>query len=229
MDEHGPDIPEQRQYLPTLAELIDRLSIVLMKSIFIQEHREAYLVERKLIEHDIDLLLKEKQYVWQAEDMTAALMLMLTNRFIWENESKARQGGDQQDLLLKLTHSINGIRNQAKNVISGRAGDRVDLKLDCFAAELIKEFGNWSVIEMSGISKQSDTYILTRVNEEEFRQLQDRPLPNDNGLPRYYYIDKSGMIRLWPAPWPKTNLQSFDWTIKFEVPRLFDNGREIKK
>lgn len=162
MDEHGPDAPledrvrrithsylyvddKQRQYLPTLAELIDRLSIVLMKSIFIQEHREAYLAERKLIEHDIDLLLKEKQYVWQAEDMTAALMLMLVNRAIWESESKARAGGSQQDLLLKLTHSINGVRNQAKNIIADRAGDRVDLKLDCFAAELIKEFGNWNV------------------------------------------------------------------------------------
>jgi hypothetical protein len=144
-DEHGPDIPEQRHYLPTLADLIDRLSIVLLKSIFIQQHRTSYLDERRLIEHDIDVVLKQKNFVFNSEDITAALMLMLANRTIWLNESKAREGGSEQDTLLKLSHSINGVRSRAKNIIAQHAGERVDLKIDCFAAELIKDFGAWDV------------------------------------------------------------------------------------
>lgn len=52
-----------------------------------------------------------------AKMIRAILIIMLTNRYIWENESKARLGGSEQDKLLKLTHSINGIRNTAKNVL----------------------------------------------------------------------------------------------------------------
>lgn len=141
---------EIRLYLPTLSELIDRLSIVHLKSIFIPQHRDAYLAERRLIEHDIDSVLKEKQtngYAVDAGDITAIMALMLTNRFIWENESKAREGGAEQDKLLKLTHSINGVRNTAKNVLAGSAGDRVDHKIDCFAAELVEQFGNWNIFD----------------------------------------------------------------------------------
>ena len=73
------------------------------------------------------------------------MVIMLTNRYIWENESKARSGGSEQDKLLKLTHSINGVRNNAKNSISNELGDRVDLKVDSLAADLVKEFGNWNI------------------------------------------------------------------------------------
>ena len=144
-DEHGPDIPEQRKYLPTLAELIDRLSIVQLKMIFIGDNREFYEKERADIEHDLTMTMDRWQKVFSGLDIRAILILMLTNRYIWENESKARAGGPEQDKLLKLTHSVNGIRSQAKNIIARSMGERVDLKTDCFAAELEKEFGNWNV------------------------------------------------------------------------------------
>lgn len=136
-----------RKYLPTLAELVDRLTIVQMKAIFIPENRTEYLNERRLIEHDIDVILQEKEgtYKIASKDIVAMMMIMLTNRYIWENESKARQGLSDQDKLLKLTHSINGIRSTAKNILSVSSGDRIDMKVDCFAAELDKEFGNWNV------------------------------------------------------------------------------------
>ena len=70
---------------------------------------------------------------------------MLSNRFIWENESKARAGGSEQDKLLKLTHSINGVRNRAKNIIAAFEDGRPDYKLDCLAAELDGQFGNWNI------------------------------------------------------------------------------------
>lgn len=136
---------KQRVYLPTFAELVDRLTIVQLKAIFIPEHKAEYEKERALIEQDIDLVLKEKNYKLTAADIRTMCMVMLTNRVIWENESQARAGGSEQDHLLKFTHSINGVRNTAKNVLAVAVGDRLDYKTDCFAAELVKEFGNWGV------------------------------------------------------------------------------------
>ena len=138
----------ERKYLPTFAELVDRLSIVLLKSIFIPENREAYLAERDLIEHDIQLYLNDHPDPFGPKEIRALLMIMLANRFIWENESKARTAsGTEQDKLLKLTHSVNGCRNTAKNIIAAATGERKDLKIDCLAADLPPEFGNWRVFE----------------------------------------------------------------------------------
>lgn len=132
----------ERKYLPTLSDLVDRLSIVLLKTIFIPDHRIEYDEEAKLIEHDIDLILKERGSLGAAE-VRATLIIMLSNRYIWENESKARAGGTEQDKLLKLTHSINGVRNAAKNQLTDT---RKDYKLDCLASELDPQFGNWQGI-----------------------------------------------------------------------------------
>lgn len=144
-----------RKYLPTFAELIDRLAIVQLKAIFIPENKDAYEKEIELIMYDIDLILNEyeanitgsNKSTVSAKMIRAIMIIMLTNRYIWENETKARQGGSEQDKLLKLTHSINGVRNVAKNVISNEMGERVDLKVDCLASELIKEFGNWQLFD----------------------------------------------------------------------------------
>ena len=56
------NMPPQRKYLPTLPDLVDRLTIVQMKMIFIPEKVEEYRHERELILHDIDLMMKES---WQ--------------------------------------------------------------------------------------------------------------------------------------------------------------------
>ena len=48
---------------------------------------------------------------------------------------------------IKLTHSINGVRNTAKNVISNEMGERVDLKIDCLAAELKSDMQNWDIFK----------------------------------------------------------------------------------
>jgi hypothetical protein len=138
----------QRRYLPTLSDLVDRLSIVQLKAINIPERSEEYVKERALIEHDIDLILSELAKDGKRVDASAVhaiLVIMLSNHFIWINETKARQGGSEQDKLLKMTHSINGVRNTAKNQLANIDGGRRDYKTDCFAAELVKDFGNWNI------------------------------------------------------------------------------------
>lgn len=140
------DIEHDRKYLPTLPDLVDRLTIVQQKMIFIPERATEYEIERADIIHDIDILLKNGPAV-SGKAVAAIALIMLTNRVIWENESLARKGGSDQDKMLKFTHSINGVRNTAKNVLAGEFGGRHDYKLDCFAAEFGEAFGNWNVFD----------------------------------------------------------------------------------
>jgi hypothetical protein len=136
---------DNRKYLPTFSELIDRLSILILKRIFIPKNKDAYDQEIEDVKHDIDLMLKEGKISLDSDSIKAIMAIMLANRYIWENETKCRAGASQDYSLLKLTHSINGVRNTAKNVLSKKVGGRVDLKIDCLAAELQSDFQNWDI------------------------------------------------------------------------------------
>ena len=55
----------ERKYLPTLSELVDRLSIAQLKEVFISEHKDEYAQEIEDICHDIQLILNKKgQKIW---------------------------------------------------------------------------------------------------------------------------------------------------------------------
>ena len=129
----------ERKYLPTLSELIDRLSIVQLKEVFITEHKEEYAKEIKEISHDIELILNDKNVRLTGEDVRAIVVLSQMNLHIWHNETKYRAGtGDGN---LGLTHGLNGIGNIAKNKIQENEGGRKDYKVDCIAAE----FKDWEI------------------------------------------------------------------------------------
>ena len=123
-----------KKYLPTLSELIDRLSIVQLKEVFIPEHKEEYAKEIQEILHDINL---EGQ---DAELIRAVIVLSQMNLHIWHNESNYRKGIKDGNNL-ELTHGLNGIRNTAKNIIQEKVGGRKDYKIDCLAAE----FKDWEI------------------------------------------------------------------------------------
>ena len=129
-----------RKYLPTLSELVDRLSIVQLKEVFIPEHKEEYAEEILCILHDIDLTLKEKDAKIDSEVIRAIVVLSQMNLHIWHNESNYRKGVREGNDL-ELTHGLNGIRNTAKNIIQEIVGGRKDYKIDCLAAE----FKDWQI------------------------------------------------------------------------------------
>ena len=130
---------ETRKYLPTLGELIDRLSIVQLKEVFIPEHKKAYAAEVKDIVHDIQLLLDRCDRL-DADFIRAIVVLAQMNLHIWHNESNYRRGISDGNNL-ELTHGLNGIRNTAKNKIQDLVGGRKDHKVDCLAAE----FEDWEI------------------------------------------------------------------------------------
>ena len=124
-----------RKYLPTTSELIDRLSIVQLKEVFMPEHKKEYAKEIKDIVHDLEGIGLD------GEMIRAIIVLAQMNLHIWHNETKYRAGdGDGK---LELTHGLNGIRNTAKNKIQENLveGGRKDYKVDCIAAE----FDDWEV------------------------------------------------------------------------------------
>lgn len=129
----------ERKYLPTLAELIDRLSIVQLKEVKIPEHKEEYAKEIKDIMHDINVILHNSEYILDAKEVRAIIVLAQINTHIWYNESAVRKGTGDGDL--KLTHGINGIRNTAKNKIQESFGGRKDYKIDSLAAD----FKDWEI------------------------------------------------------------------------------------
>lgn len=134
-----------RKYLPTLSELIDRLSIVQLKEVFIPEHKGEYAKEIADIVHDIQMYLDgienaSENKAITAETIRAIVVLSQMNLHIWHNESNYRKGIKDGNNL-ELTHGINGIRNTAKNKIQEVVGGRKDYKIDCLAAE----FKDWEI------------------------------------------------------------------------------------
>jgi hypothetical protein len=130
----------KRKYLPTLSELVDRLSIVQLKEVFIAEHKDEYSKEIADITHDIQLLLDEQDGIITAETIRAIVVLSQMNLHIWHNESNYRKGIKDGNNL-ELTHGLNGIRNVAKNRIQEVVGGRKDYKIDCLAAD----FKDWEI------------------------------------------------------------------------------------
>ena len=126
---------KNRKYLPTLSELIDRLSIVQLKEVFIPEHKLEYSKEIDDIVHDIQLVLNESDGIITADTIRAIIVLAQMNLHIWHNESNVRKGISDGNSL-ELTHGLNGIRNTAKNKIQEVAGGRKDYKIDCLAADM---------------------------------------------------------------------------------------------
>ena len=130
----------ERKYLPTLAELIDRLSIAQLKEVKIPEHKVEYAQEIADIVHDIQLCLDSSDKPISGETIRAIVVLAQINTHIWQNESNYRKGIKEGNNL-ELTHGINGIRNTAKNKIQEVVGGRMDYKIDCLAAE----FKDWEI------------------------------------------------------------------------------------
>ena len=132
-----------RKYLPTLGELIDRLTIVQLKEVKIPKHKKEYEKEIKEIVHDINQILLDEKYdidIVDGETIRAIIVLAQMNTHIWVNEDNARNGDNKGNKLM-LTHGLNGIRNTAKNKIQERVGGRKDYKIDCIASE----FKDWEV------------------------------------------------------------------------------------
>lgn len=147
----APPPRDRPRYLPTLGELVDRLSIAQLKAWKIGG--PDYAREIRDIRHDIALAVDRWSIVdfdqttrEVARVIHGAVVCALINAEIWHNEGAVRAGTEtlpDAEVLrrLKLTHGLNGVRSQAKNHINAQTDERQDGKVDCLAAE----FQQWTV------------------------------------------------------------------------------------
>ena len=90
-----------RKYLPTISDLIDRLTIVQLKEVFIPEHKKEYAKEIKDIMHDLELEGLDSKLI------RAVIVVSQMNLHIWHNEAEARNGINAgENLTLEYTTSI---------------------------------------------------------------------------------------------------------------------------
>lgn len=119
----------ERKYLPSYAELIDRLSIVIQKEMFAtdEEMRAAFVKERNDIIHDINVFISEGVKV-NGEQIFSAMLLQLVNSHIWSNEGAGRGEGGEKNY--EMTHALNADRAKVKRHIQEISGGRIDHKLN---------------------------------------------------------------------------------------------------
>lgn len=115
--------------MPSFAELIDRLSIVIQKIIHAEteEMKVAFVQERDDIIHDIDLFISEGVKV-DGKTISDSMTLQVVNCTIWNGESAGRGDGDAKNY--EMTHALNSNRAEVKKHISERSKGRVDFKLN---------------------------------------------------------------------------------------------------
>ena len=155
----------KRKYEYQLSTIIDLLSIITLKSIKLgannPKKKKAYEEEARLIMHDVDLIVREnKDKIKDFGLFIRAIQVnMLSNETIWENETKAREGGESQNHLLPFTHSVNGIRMRSGNVIANQVGERHDLNLDRVNDKISLERGyDWNGLFTAGSIFETNTF-----------------------------------------------------------------------
>lgn len=133
---------------PSISFLIDLLSIINLKSIKLgcnnPEKKEAYEKEAREIMASLDAKFKNDVFLegvdW-GRIIRGIQINQLSNELIWSNETKARLGGEEQNHLLPLTHTLNGMRMRSGNAIVNQLGGRKDLNLDRVNEDLCRKFG----------------------------------------------------------------------------------------
>ena len=99
---------------PGLGELLDRLSIDLIKQVKQPEKGTAYHEEIAAILKDVDAVYGERGVKLSARQIRLLIALAQINLYIWEAKDELMDDDTKFRYALRLSHQQNGIRNQAK-------------------------------------------------------------------------------------------------------------------
>ena len=114
------NIKDQRQFLPPMAELIDRMTVTQIKLALSKDNKDSFIEEISKLEHDIDLILDSNNLILDARLIRIVIVLSQMNLHIWNNKDKMQdklKDNEEKEYLdlLKLSHQLNGFRNRMKN------------------------------------------------------------------------------------------------------------------
>lgn len=113
-----------RQFLPSAAELIDRLTVDQIKEVLLPAQAAACADEMAKISHDLDILIEERELPLTGRLLRMVIAVAQMNVHIWYNKDRMTETSEKYSELLKLAHQLNGLRNQLKNVLLEETGDR---------------------------------------------------------------------------------------------------------
>jgi len=120
----------KRQLLPTFSELIERITVMQLRESLLTKDREKNSKEIAALEHDIDLIIKEKSIKLSARLLRQVFLIAQVNVLIWkckeEMENLTFINSDDQKVYneyLRRAHQLNGIRNRIRNLLLVEVGD----------------------------------------------------------------------------------------------------------
>jgi len=113
-----------RHFLPTFAELIDRLTVDQIKETLLTNRSEEMSKEMKAICQDIDVIINQNKLELSSRFIRIVIILSQMNVHIWYNKDKMKVEPEKYDEHLKLAHQLNGLRNQMKNLLLEETGER---------------------------------------------------------------------------------------------------------
>lgn len=123
----------EKIYNYSWAELIDRLNIVQMKSLFAQNNNGKFDQELSEIMHDIQVGIDEGIII-TADVLRAIILLTQCNLSIWCNEDFIRSdetmSAEETADKLTYTHKLNANRSEFKTRIQNLIGGRTDEKIN---------------------------------------------------------------------------------------------------
>lgn len=118
---------KERQFLPPLAELVDRLTVTQIKQAILGDENKDYANEIKKIMNDIDIIISERSIKLDSRIIRIIVLISQMNLHIWKNKDLMQENLDNEEKylsLLKLAHQLNGIRNRMKNNLLEIEGEK---------------------------------------------------------------------------------------------------------
>ncbi len=129
----------ERKWLPTLGEILDRVSIITLKATFDIPNKDKWEMEIQDLLHDAQLILGKEQPQITADFLRAVLVLGQFNTLIWENEKRQRANDPDGNNLI-FTHQANGVRSRSRDIINKKVKNRTDEKIDAGLASELPPF-----------------------------------------------------------------------------------------
>jgi len=112
-----------RNIKPSLPELIDRLSIDQIKEVLVSPGKESFGGEIQRIEGELDRIFSHtRQPIITSRFLRLVIALAQINLHIWKEKERMMNDSSSFEKHLKLSHQLNGLRNQLKNDLFEGAG-----------------------------------------------------------------------------------------------------------
>ncbi|MFP6680425.1 MAG: hypothetical protein VB824_09800 [Dehalococcoidia bacterium] len=115
-----------RQYLPSFAELVDRLTVDQIKEVLAPSRSTSIAEEIKRLENDMNMIINTENVIVSARLLRKVIILAQINLHIWHNKDEMQEDPERYSELLTMAHQLNGIRNRIKNSLLDETGDSTE-------------------------------------------------------------------------------------------------------